>query len=694
MEKTVATNRHTTPDTQLNGGVVRRFFFSAIVAAALFFAFPFSAHAASLTFSPSSGTFTVGSTFSITVLLNTEDETANTIRAQISYPADKLQLVSPSTGNSVISIWTSLPKVDNQRGIVDLQGGIPGGIKSTGAAITTLVFRVNSVGNAVVRFTDQSKVLLNNGLGTEALRQVTNGVYNLVLPPPAGPIVSSETHPDQTNWYNISTVVLRWAPEQNVDGYSYMLSENPGDVPDDISEGINQSVTYKNVPDGIHYFHIKSLKDKAWGGVTHFALKIDTAAPAAFPVDIIPDARTSRREPIVQFSTTDGLSSVSHYELKLIPLSPSADGGFNAQPLFIEVTSPYVFSELPIGNYDVIVRAYDFAGNYQEITERMSIVNPVFTVVRGEGVKIGSALTIPWYVFWILMATGILAIGLIFWRIRSWRHRIIAQRANRELPQKLQQDLDELKRFRARYGKLAACLLIIAFVALARPARADVVQVTPPIVDTISRNITNEDIFYIGGKTDTGGSSVIIYLQNLSTGETLTEVVPVDNRGNWFYRHGSFLSSGEYLLWTQNKIGNEISPPSPQEKLKVSTSVVHLGTSRISVETINGAVAAVALLGFLILLFYTLYHARHVHRERKALLTEIRTAEESVRRGFAVIRRDIQAELELVHKVKLEKNLSDDERTREEQLLKDLEAIEQNIGKEIWEIDHLEAQLR
>ncbi len=667
----------------------RRGVLFAFVFVLLFGSLPQPAEASTLVLSPATGTFIVGSTFTVTVLLNTENDAVNTVGTLLTYPADKLQLVSPSTGNSIISIWTTLPKVDNMRGIVELQGGIPGGIKTSNAAVTTLTFRVNSVGTGVIKFGESSKVLLHDGHGTDSLRQVTNGVYSLVLPPPAGPIVSSETHPDQSKWYANPTVVLRWAPDQTVDGYSFSLSDNPTDEPDDISQGLKQSVTYKNLNDGVHFFHIKSLKDGAWGGTTHFAIKIDSTAPAQFPVEILPSARTSNKTPIAQFSSTDAASGINHYEIKIVPLTPSANGF--SQTLFIEATSPYVLPELNLGNYDVIVRAYDEAGNYREVSKRLSIVNALFTIVQNEGLRIGGVVTMPWLWLWIIILMALVCTALIAWRVRSWHHGILHLRHKGDLPDKIQNDLEELNKFRKKYGKLA-CLLIVCVLFFAQATHAETLSNTPPIIDSISNEITNEDIFYVSGKTDAAGATVIIYIQNLTTGETVTEQVEADNRGDWFYRHNGFLNSGNYLLWTQSKIGNEVSPPGPQERIVVRTSALHVGTSRLSLESIYLSVMILALVILLGLIVYTLYHARRGKFHARELEKEIRQAEESIRRGFALLRRDIQEELSLVHKAKMEKELSDEEKIKEEQLLKDLEVAEQTIGSEIWRIDHLESE--
>ncbi len=675
---------------------------AALILASFFlftFGFASGASAAVLTLSPPNGTFTVGSTFTVSVFLNTDGKTINTIGTTVSYPADKLQLVSPSTGNSIISLWTSLPHVDNQRGIVSLQGGIPGGIKVSNGIITTLTFRVKSVGTAVVKFTDDSKVLLNDGKGSDDLEQTTNGVYTLVLPPPAGPLIASDTHPDQSRWYANPSVSLTWTVDgQHVEGYSYILNNEPVDLPDDISEGTKSSIVYKSLPDGIHYFHIKALKDGTWGGTSHYAIKIDTTPPAAFPAEVIPGSRTTRKQPIIQFESTDALSGIDHYELKLLALKIEPQNGQKAtaysssasQPLFIEAQSPYVTPQLEQGSYDVIIRAFDVAGNFQETIQHIAIVTPIFSFISSSGLVFGDSIIIPWFYVIIIFAILIIILGYAGWRVRSWHHRVLEQKVKQELPNKVQSQLEELVKYRQKYGKLAVVVLMLCATLLGgMHARAEEVEVTPPVITTVSRNISNSEIFYVGGKIDIASTTITIYLQNLSTGETLSEHVVSDKRGEWFYRHDGFLTSGNYLLWAQSKLGSLVSPPSPQVTLSVHTTALQIGGTRLSLESLYAILLLTAVALALILICYILVHAYHGKKHLAHLTKQIREAEESVRRGFAVLKRDIQAELEVIHKAKLSKELSNQEQQKEEQLLSDLESVEKYIGKEIWDLEHL-----
>src|SRR3989344_1021647 len=94
----------------------------------LIFFLPRSALATILSVSPATGSFHVGSTFSISLLLDTEGKSINAIQAFLSFPPDLLQVVSPSAGGSIVGVWTVPPKFNNTTGRINLEGGIPSGI--------------------------------------------------------------------------------------------------------------------------------------------------------------------------------------------------------------------------------------------------------------------------------------------------------------------------------------------------------------------------------------------------------------------------------------------------------------------------------------------------------------------------------------------------------------------------------------
>lgn len=588
----------------------------------------------------------------------------------------------------------NLPKYNNQAGTIELQGGIPGGITASKGLIAMFRFRVRAVGNALLKFLPQSKVLLNDGRATDALGQTYNSVYQLVLPPPEGPIVASETHPEQLTWYPNSAVALRWVNEgQTPSGYSYLLSEEPDDIPDNVSEGNKTQTNYREVSDGRHYFHIKSLnKDGFWGGVTHYALKIDTTPPAAFSIEIVPSAETSQQKPVIRFGTTDAHSGIDHYELKIVSLKfqnkiLTTETG---SPSFFDATSPYVAAPLELGTYDVIVRAYDEAGNYREENKRLVIENTLMSLIREEGFGVGNFVTVPWPGIWSLFALLIFIFGYVVYVLKRV-HRKVAKASEENLSVFLMEKLHELNQYRNKYGKLS--LLFLAFVASALflggpvTTRADDSVLTPPNITSVSKNISNDEIFYAGGTVASSSREVVLYLRNLATGETVDQSVVPDKKGNWFYRHTTPLSPGTYLLWAQSKAGEAISSPSPQIQFTVRRTSFKIGASRISYETLYLVILltlAALLVGLVTMIFF--YRVK-INVKRKQVEKKAQEAEESIRRGFAVLRRDIQTELEIIRKAKLSKELSIEEKTKEEQLLKDLDWVQGYIGKEVWDIE-------
>jgi len=683
-------------------------FLAVVILLFSFFAISFSIHAqtaqkkteeakyASLSVSPSIGTFTVGNTFSVSILLNTGGLFINAIDISLLFPADKLQIVSPSAGQSVIGIWTSPPKYDNQKGTATFRGGIPNpGINVESGLVSTITFRVKAIGTAAVRFSDNSRIFLNDGLGTNILGNTMSGIYSLTLPLPAGPEVSSFTHPDQTKWYPLSTVQLQWQADVGAEGYSYMLSATPIDIPDDIPESMRHEVIYRNlISDGIHYFHIKELRSGAWGGTTHFGFKIDTTPPAEFPVQIIPSEKTVRKQPVVQFVTTDAYSGISHYELKIVPLTSNVpEAGSEEQQFFIEASSPYVPSPLDVGKYLVVVRAFDNAGNYRAQSQRLEITTAIFEKVAGEGIRLTSNVVIPWV--WVLIIGIILAgaSGYAARRIWIWHRYVEEKKMLGALKDPaIQRRLRELQERRKAYGKILILALFVSFSLFASDAvfSQTISPISPPIVTIVSDRIANNELFYIGGKTEIVNSTVIVYLQSLQTGETMTEETVADKNGDWFYSYPQFLVSGRYLVWIQSKVGEQLSPPGPQIQISVTPTALQIGSSRLSYETLYFGTALMLFIVVVAFALYGLYHFRQGRRKHQAFLKEVHEAEESLRRGFAIMRNDIEAELATIHKIKLHKKLSEEEIGREKKLLEDLEWVRKNVEKEVWDIERAE----
>jgi len=690
-------------------------FFAVFLLAALLFGmaapllYPLRAHAmgASLYLGPSSGTFTVGSTFTVSLYINTGGESVNAVQANLNFPPDKLQVVSPSSGESLIQVWVTQPSYSNVNGTLHFQGAIPTpGINTQAGLLSTVTFRVKATGVATVSFAD-SKVFLNDGNGTDVLSQTTNGIYHLMLPPPEGPIVSSPTNPDQDKWYHTGTVALAWAAPTDAQGYSYMMSDNPIDEPDDISKGTQTQVSYNNLADGTHYFHIKAFRNGSWGGVTDFVVHVDNAPPAAFSIDLLPGATTADTGPIVEFQTTDAASGLDHYELEVIPLSqPKANA---ATPFFFETTSPYT-QTFDYGDYDIVVRAFDVAGNYTQETTRLSVQWPFFQLMSKDGLRIANRYTIAWPYLGLF---ALLVLFLLAWLLRRlWRlhkeldyrmvqgvaeHPEVAQKLE-ELKQKQREFEETMRRFTVivlalglSWSMLSAALPAKG-AASGQPATAPALTVNAPLINLAPQSISNREVLYLGGWANVPNADVVVTIEKTETGETFSGAATTGSDGNWFYSFPQLLDPGHYVAWAQVKFAGQSSEPSPRVDIAVEPTAIQLGAWRLDYQTLYLLLAMVFLLAVVVLLALIAHHARKLRIKKRIFASLLREAEESVRRGFSVLRHDIELELATVQKAKLEGDLSTEEKITEAQLLRDLNHIDRLIGKEIWKVEQEEKE--
>lgn len=653
------------------------------------------ASAANFSLSPASGEHAVGTTFDVSVLLDTKGQDVNAIQMELSFPADKLQLVSPSAGNSVIQIYTTPPRYDNSAGRVVIVGGIPNGINVSSGLITKLTFRVRSVGHASLRFTGQSQILLNDGRGTNVLDNTFGATYSLVLPPQQGPIVVSDTHPDQEIWYSQRRVNLQWDSDlPPADGYSYTISDKADDVPDDIVDTTDTKITYNSVPEGINYFHIKALRNGRWGGVSHYSLKIDTLPPAEFSLRVVPGPRTYLTKPIIEFQTTDSSSGLDRYEIKIIPLKIAGRNQAIVQDqLFIETQSPYQLFELLPGTYEVIVRAYDSAGNFREVTQKLEITDSWLWFLSQDGITLPDGQRISWRLIFPFLLILLLLLLVAAYITRRWYKLLHEKVENNHLPENLALQLQELEQYRSRYGRISTVVLAAIFVGLHMLSGAPSAQaqdMSPPIITSYSANIKDDELFYVSGRTTEPQTEVVVHLQSTVDGSAFDFFTMSDKRGDWTYRHDSFLSGGKYIIWAHARQGDLLSPPSPQVEMDVKPIALNWGNSRITYQSLYiGAILALTALTLALILLIVIYVIL-MHRRRRQFGHHLRQAEDAIKRGFIALRRDIEAELMIIKQAHLTDDLVGEQRVRQQQLEEDLKNIENLVGRELWEIESFE----
>jgi len=163
-------------------------FISAVVIA------PASAFAVAVYFDPAEKEAHIGDTFVLDVRIDNEDECINVIDLVIEYDNKVVSAVDVGRGDSLITLWVEPPVIDDAAGTVSFSGGIPGGycgriVGDPGLSnllakvvFTTSGYKLNpSEGDkGIVRLSDSSRVLLNDGLGTEVILGTTTAKVTLL----------------------------------------------------------------------------------------------------------------------------------------------------------------------------------------------------------------------------------------------------------------------------------------------------------------------------------------------------------------------------------------------------------------------------------------------------------------------------------------------------------------------------------
>jgi hypothetical protein len=152
---------------------------------------------ATLTLSPTNISVASGDTFSLTVLVNPNGESLDTVRANSSFPATILQIDWFELGTQFPSLSPEYV-IDNVNGDITFGGYKYGTRVTTSGTLATLTMRAISGGTATVRVESDSR-LINNGvekINTRALGSATisvSGGVTAPAPAPSADMTAEET---------------------------------------------------------------------------------------------------------------------------------------------------------------------------------------------------------------------------------------------------------------------------------------------------------------------------------------------------------------------------------------------------------------------------------------------------------------------------------------------------------------------
>lgn len=334
---------------------------------------------ASLYLTPSTGTYKVGSTFSVAVKVNSGGVAVNAAEGNLTFNPDKIQVVGLSKSGSIFDLWTTEPTFSNSTGSIVFGGGNPATFIGISGTIIIISFRAKTSGTAKVNFSS-GLVLAADGKGTNILASMGSGNYTFsptVVAPPAEPLpsgvpvkpdISSSTHPEENKWYSNSTVKFSWKLHRDVTGASILFDQKPVSNPGPISDGLFDTKIYDNVSDGIWYLHLKLRNKYGWGQIRHFRVQIDIAAPQPFSIEIKEGKETDNPQPTLFFESKDDISGIDCYKVRTDGEEPEVvtQEEMLANPYKLPLQSP--------GKHSMIVEAFDKAGNSTAATIEVNIL--------------------------------------------------------------------------------------------------------------------------------------------------------------------------------------------------------------------------------------------------------------------------------------------------------------------------------
>ncbi len=422
--------------------------------------------AADLAVSPSTGSYSVGQTFTVNLRAVPNGDNVNAVESSLSFNPAVLSVVSVSKTGSAFSLWTTEPTFSNSAGTITFGGGSPTPFTAASNLIS-VTFRTVAEGTGTVTFKNSS-VLAADGRGTDVFKNATNGSFTVSAAttptptptptqpttpvtedvaeteeddqaiifgdPPRAPEIGSKTFLDPETWYAIKDGIFTWSLPFDVNVVAVEISDDPENKPHDHETAVVDppveefTVSAETIKDGLQYVSVSFKNQVGWGAVTNRKLKIDTTAPEPFAINV-QAGNSPTSFPLLRFEAKDLTSGIEYYEMTIA----------DKEPLRItpdEARLGYMLKELEDGTYTVKVVATDMAGNVRESSVAVLItagwVKPIEVV---EESSFWDFLT-PINLFIFFLIVIILLQVIYFW----YEHKALKERE-----EKLRREIREIQ---------------------------------------------------------------------------------------------------------------------------------------------------------------------------------------------------------------------------------------------------------
>ncbi|MDO8649980.1 MAG: hypothetical protein Q7K33_01570 [Candidatus Berkelbacteria bacterium] len=241
---------------------------------------PSTAFAAGSITASGGGSNNAGNTFTVTV--KASGATFDSLQGLISV-SGPVSIVSFSAGGAT---WLPGKSPNNNNQFVGITS------PTNSLTVATIKLKGTKVGSGKVTVSGVRLARSGAEVGTGG----GSASYTITpaLAPPGSVTVSSSTHPNQEESYDISTLELSWsAPGNGASGYATSFNQTADTVPEAKTTTTSTTAKYENQAVGTYYFHIRANNKDGWSDTTHFKINIKPTTDSTLAVPAITSITTT-----------------------------------------------------------------------------------------------------------------------------------------------------------------------------------------------------------------------------------------------------------------------------------------------------------------------------------------------------------------------------------------------------------------
>ncbi|MEN9913248.1 MAG: hypothetical protein RLY66_656 [Candidatus Parcubacteria bacterium] len=340
-------------------------------------AVPYVLYNSTLRLQPEAGVFDTHFERQVSIILDTGNEHINAVSTVLSYDPKIIEIASVDTEDSICTQFLE-KMIDTIHHQVRIACGLPSpGFSGSSGQVATIIFKPLKAGSSDIRFTNETMVLANDGLGTNVLRVATDGNYrfmdNIEVVQSGSnttkssvsntPVVYSPSHPNGSRWYASQDVKFFWTSGAPTSDFIYSFDQVASTTLVGGTSVSGKSTSLRAPSDGIFYFHVAPIVGGAIGPVRDYKVMIDTIPPS---------------EVVIKSSADQvKVGDVVRFEFEA-----EDDGSGLQNTMYIDIDNSGLF--LPVGkqvyvpfpepgSIPVNLRVYDKAGNYTQVEKEIDV---------------------------------------------------------------------------------------------------------------------------------------------------------------------------------------------------------------------------------------------------------------------------------------------------------------------------------